>query len=115
MTPHRAIIPELDYNDDELIIAWGFENEMIVHDLAIKAAVELHKNGKPNDFIVIIEFFSSMMDLDPFADILVDYDEIETVLDDAEDYYVRVEEYEKAAEVKTIRESMNIKNKQDGK
>lgn len=115
MEPYRAIIPELDADDEELIVQWGEENEGIVHDHAVEAAVSLHKTGSIGDFIVIVEFFTSKADIIPFGDIIVDYDEIEVVFDDAESYYVRAEEYEKAAKVKTIRESLNIKTKLYGK
>ena len=115
MDPYRAIIPELDEDDEVSIVKWGEENEGIVHDYAINAAVDLHTLGEPGDFIVIVEFFTSARDIIPFGDIIVDYDEIPQVLDDAELYYVRVEEYEKAAGVKTLREKMNIKTKIYGK
>ena len=115
MDPYRAIVPELDEEDETSIVRWGEANEGVVHDYAIKAAIDLHKMGEPGDFIVIIEFFTSAKDIIPFGDIVVDYEEIPVVLDDAELYYVKVEEYEKAAELKTLRESMNIKTKIYGK
>jgi len=106
---------ELDSDEEDLLVEWGRHNEDTVHQYAIKAAVDLHNTGKPGDYIVIIEFFTSKADIIPFADILVDYEEIAAVFDDAESYYVRVENYEKAAEVKTIRDSLNIKTKLYGK
>jgi len=114
MFPFRAIIPELDEDENDTVIRWGEMNEGIVHDYAIKAAVELMAD-ESEDLIVIVEFFTCKTDIIPFADIIVERDEIETVFDDAESYYVRVEEYEKAAEVKTIRERLNIKSKLYGK
>lgn len=115
MDPYRAIVPELDEEDEVSIVKWGEDNEGIVHDYAVCAAVTLHNEGEPGDFIIIVEFFTSAKDIIPFGDIIVDYDEIPQVLDDAELYYVRVEEYEKAGEVKTLREKMNIKTKIYGK
>ena len=115
MNPYRAIVPELDEEDEMSIVKWGEVNEGIVHDYAVKAAVDLYELGEPGDYIVIVEFFTSAKDIIPFGDIVVDYDEIPQVFDDAELYYVRAEEYEKAAEVKTLRESMNIKTKIYGK
>lgn len=115
MDPYRAIIPELDDDDESLIVQWGEENEGVVHEYAIAAAVTLHTEGEPGDFVVIVEFYTTHKDIIPFGDIIVEYDEIPQVLDDAELYYVRVEEYEKAAEVKTLREKMNIKTKIYGK
>jgi len=100
--PLKVILTE--ENDDGIII-WGIENEFQFHTLAAEAAMALHKN-KNMEGIVVVEFFDSPYDLEPWSDIYMDRDEIATSLEDAEIYFVSVEEYEKAQWVKNYRDKL---------
>ena len=100
--PIKVILTE---EDDDAIIVWGRQNQGDFHTLAAEAAMALHKN-KNMEGIVLVEFFDSPYDLEPWSDIYMERDEIISTLEDAEIYFVSVEEYEKAQWVKNYRDSI---------
>jgi hypothetical protein len=100
--PIKVILTE---EDNDAIIVWGKQNESDFHALAVEAAMALYKNENMEG-IVLVEFFDSPYDLEPWSDIYMEREEILTSLEDAEIYFVSVEEYEKAQWVKNYRDSI---------
>lgn len=100
--PIKVILTE---EDNDAIIVWGKQNESEFHTLAVEAAMALYKNENMEG-IVLVEFFDSPYDLEPWSDIYMERDEILSSLEDAEIYFVSVEEYEKAQWVKNYRDSI---------
>lgn len=99
-TPFKVII---DSEIEDAILAWGLENEYQFHTLAVECAMALYEN-KTEEGIVVVEFFESAYDLEPWSDIYMERDEIENSLEDAELFFVKVEDYEKAQWVKNYRD-----------
>jgi hypothetical protein len=100
--PFRVI---LDSEQEDAILAWGIENESNFHELATVSAVALHKNTNMEG-IVVVEFFESYSDIEPWSDIYMERDEIENTLEDAELFFVSIEDYEKAQWVKNYRDKL---------
>jgi len=87
------------------VVEWGKTHQSEFHTLAVEAAIALHKEKKMEG-IVLFEFFDSPYDLEPWSDIYMERDEILPTLEDAEVYFVSVEEYEKAQWVKNFRDTI---------
>ena len=95
----------LEDEEEDAVVVWGRQNQTEFHTLAVEAAMALHKN-KNMEGIVLFEFFSSPYDLEPWSDIYMERDEILPTLEDAEFYFVSLEEYEKAQWVKNYRDTI---------
>lgn len=102
--PNRVIIER----DADLIIEWSAKNEHMIHDAVLNGVQELLSNPYV-DGLILIEFFESSQDDESFADVGLQRDDILESLQLAEEFYVHVEEYEKALDAKNLLSIANIK------
>jgi hypothetical protein len=102
--PTRVIIER----DADIIVDWSAKNEHLIHDAVLVGVQELLTN--PNeDGIILIEFFESERDRIAFADVALHREDILESLQLAEEFYVHVEDYEKALDAKNLLSIANIK------
>ena len=100
----RPIIVYVPEEDNDRVIEWGKNNEALFHTAVVEGVVELLKKPKLTE-VIIVEFFNSQNDRFPWSDIYVDRTDLKDSLLEAENYFVSVEDYEKAQWVKNYRDT----------
>jgi hypothetical protein len=102
--PTRVIIER----DADIIVEWSAKNEHMIHDAVLLCVQELLVNPHIED-LILIEFFESSQDDESFADVGLQREDIIESLRLAEEFYVHIEEYEKALDAKNLLSIANIK------
>ena len=101
MLPIKIYLQEDTNNIDgsEFILNWMKNNRSKVHDTVLEAAKQFVKMPTLKT-ISILEIYSLDDPKNIIAEIDVEYAELLKALDECIDWYVKVEQYEKAAECK---------------